>query len=35
MARTNLRGGLSASDRERPLIAEVNGPQMARHGHIG
>jgi hypothetical protein len=26
----DLRGGVSASDRERPLIAGVNGPLMAR-----
>ena len=26
----DLRGGVSASDRERPLITGVNGPLMAR-----
>jgi hypothetical protein len=28
--RPDLRSGLSASDRERPLITGVNGPLMAR-----
>jgi len=26
----DLRGGVSASDRERPLVTGVNGPLMAR-----
>jgi hypothetical protein len=26
----DLRGGVSANDRERPLVTEVNGPLMAR-----
>ena len=26
----DLRDGVSASDRERPLVTEVNGPLMAR-----
>jgi hypothetical protein len=26
----DLRGGVSASNRERPLVTEVNGPLMAR-----
>ena len=31
----DLRGGVSASDRERPLVTEVNGPLMARRpGHV-
>ena len=26
----DLRGGVSANDRERPLVTDVNGPPMAR-----
>jgi hypothetical protein len=30
VVRPDLRSGLSASDRERPLVTGVNGPLMAR-----
>jgi hypothetical protein len=31
----DLQGGVSASDRERPLVTGVNGPLMARQPRSG
>src|SRR5260370_20137444 len=35
LMRPDLRGGMSASDRERPLVAGVNGLLMARRTRRG
>ncbi len=32
--RPDLRGGVSASDRERPLVTEIDGPLMARRSWV-